>query len=126
MTDTKKQTSEHERETRPDHQDGLWDKVGDVAGKGLDVLKSGAGKAGQITKQATRLSMLKLEIHNLHNAVDGVFVDVGKKLWFMKKEGDFKELDTAFAVEFKRLAELEKELETKEKQAQETRLIEAE
>lgn len=129
MTDDKPQKSKQKvktEETSPEQKSGqeFQEKVARISEKVGDAVKKGSERVAKFTGSATRLSRLKMEIHNLRNQLHKVHLESGKKLWQMHQENKLSEIDTAFSEEFAQIADLEKQIRTKEKEAEAISLVE--
>lgn len=111
---------------RKNNQEGsdFRDKVGDFANKGLQVLKTGAQKITHFTGSATKLSKLKLEIHQLQGRCDEIYHDVGKRLWQMHKDNKDDDVSSVFVEQLKEMADLQKQIAAKDQQVEKISLTE--
>ncbi|NIR46892.1 hypothetical protein GWO43_00205 [candidate division KSB1 bacterium] len=132
-TTTKKTGSREQTKTAPAVQttktsrdDGkpFFDKVGDVAQKGVELSKRGAQKLFHFTGSATKLSKLKVEIHNLETQCEKQYLEAGKKLWQMYKDGKLGELKSKFDPEFQKVEGFKKQITEKEKESEKISLVE--
>jgi len=111
---TTKQKSEHE----------FQERVARISEKVGEAVKRGSRRVAKFTGSATKLSKLKMDIHNLQNQLDKVRLQSGKKLWQMHQDNKLGQLDNKFSQEFDQIADLEKQIRTKEKEAEAISLVE--
>jgi len=116
-TDVKQQ--EHERSG-----EDFQERVNKLSAKVGEAIKKGSQRVAKFTGSATRLSKLKVDIHNLHNQVEKVHLENGQKLWQLHHNKKLGEIDNNFSDEFKKIEDLEKQIKTKEKEAEAISLVE--
>jgi hypothetical protein len=93
----------------------VGDRLSEAADKGVDILKEVFGKVKDFSVDATELTRLKVEIHRLKGDRDRLFTVMGEKLWELQNSDKIGELKALFGEDFKKIEELNKDIETKEK-----------
>ena len=81
------------------------------------MLKEVFGKVKDFSVDATELTRLKVEIHRLKGDRDRMFTVMGEKLWEFKDSDKIAELKVLFGEDFKKVEQLNKDIEAKEKLA---------
>ena len=116
----------NEKSIKDDKEDkgSFWKKLSGVAEKGMASLKAGVEKIAHFTSSSAKLAKLKVEIHNLENEREKLKFEAGQKLWQLYKDQKLSEVESAFTGEFKKMAELRKQVAAKEKQAEKISLVE--
>jgi len=123
-TSTPKAAQQEKSTNKTTEDRSFQEKVTVVSNKVGETIKTGAQKVFRFTGSATKLSKLKVEVHNLQNQVEKIQLETGKKLWEMHKQNKLGEMDSAFDVEFKRIENLQKQIADKEKDAESISLVE--
>ena len=121
-SNSKSKFSPQHKETIEESGGGLWEKVEHIAEKSLEAIKTGADKISHVATETTKLSKLKLEIHNIHKQIDKIQTELGKTLWKMQRNNELQNVESAFADEFKKLGDLEKQIEIRLRQVQQISL----
>lgn len=120
---TEKKTTT-EQQTPTQSGEDFQEKVNKLSTKVGEAIKKGSQRVAKFTGSATRLSKLKVDIHNLHNQIEKVHLENGKKLWQMHHDKKLGEFENNFSEEFKQIENLEKQIKTKEKEVEAISLIE--
>jgi len=112
------------KQSQPREEAQGGDKFAAASDKVVTAVKSGALRLFHFTGSATRLSKLKVEIHNLQSQVEELQLMVGKKLWEKYQKEKQPELKKDFESEFDRIDELLKQKAAKQKEADSITLVE--
>ena len=83
------------------------------------LLKDITEKVRNFANQATQLTKLKIELHNLNEEHENLLKLMGDNLWNMHKANKVTNIKSKFKYDFKRLEEVESEIADKEKTASE-------
>ncbi len=97
----------------------IGNKTGSSKEKEIGILKDLAKKIRLFANDATELTKLKIEIHNLKHDHDAMFKVMGENLFNMHKSKKVKNVDSKFKFDFKALEELEKKIAEKEEKVSE-------
>jgi uncharacterized protein Yka (UPF0111/DUF47 family) len=95
----------------------MGDKLSEAADKGVMALKEVFERVKDFSSDAAELTKLKIEIRNLKSDREKLYASMGKKLWDMKKEDKFRNVQSAFSEDFTKLEEFADKIADKEKQA---------
>jgi hypothetical protein len=117
MSGTASETPKEKELSQEEKLRKVGDRLSDAADKGVEVLKEVFGKVKDFSVDATELTRLKVEIHRLKGDRDRMFTVMGEKLWELRGSDKVAELKTLFGEDFKKVEELSKDIEAKEKTA---------
>ena len=95
----------------------VGDRLSEAADKGVETLREVFGKVRDFSVDAAELTRLKVEIHRLKSDRDRMLTVMGEKLWELRESDKMKGLKTIFEDDFKKLEDLIKDIEKKEKTA---------
>jgi uncharacterized protein Yka (UPF0111/DUF47 family) len=95
----------------------MGDKLSEAADKGVMALKEVFERVKDFSSDAAELTKLKIEIRNLKSDREKLYASMGKKLWDMKKEDQFRNVQSAFSEDFAKLEKFADKIAEKEKQA---------
>jgi hypothetical protein len=96
----------------------MGDKLSEAADKGVMALKEVFERVKDFSSDAAELTKLKIEIRNLKSDREKLYASMGKKLWDMKKEDKFRNVQSAFSEDFAKLEKFADKIAEKEKQAE--------
>ncbi|MEJ2048356.1 MAG: hypothetical protein P8Y60_00650 [Calditrichota bacterium] len=96
----------------------MGDKLSEAADKGVMALKEVFERVKDFSSDAAELTKLKIEIRNLKSDREKLYASMGKKLWDMKKEDQFRNVQSAFSEDFAKLEKFADKIAEKEKQAE--------
>ena len=97
----------------------LGEKVISAKERETILLKDITEKVRNFARNATKLTKLKIELHNLGEEHEDLLKVMGDNLWNMHKADKVTNIKSKFKYDFKRLAELESEIADKKKTASE-------
>jgi uncharacterized protein Yka (UPF0111/DUF47 family) len=106
-----------ESETTEEKLRRMGDKLSEAADKGVMALKEVFERVKDFSSDAAELTKLKIEIRNLKSDRDKLYATMGKKLWEMKKEDRFRNVQSAFSEDFAKLEKFADKIAKREKQA---------
>jgi len=95
----------------------LGDKIHEAADRGVHIVKDIAEEVQRYAKDATERTRIKIELHNLKAERDKLYTLMGEQLRNLYKSKKLTNINRRFKEDFKRLDELEKEINEHEKQA---------
>jgi DNA polymerase II small subunit/DNA polymerase delta subunit B len=113
----KKEMLAHISETTQTQLKKISDKISASKEKDISILKDLAEKIRRFAGEATDLTKIKIEIHNLKNEHDNLLKVMGENLWNMHKAGTVKNVAKKFRYDFQKLEEIEKKIAEKEEEA---------
>ena len=93
----------------------LKEKVISAKDREKIILKDITEKVRNFANKATQLTKLKIELHNLQEEHEDLLKVMGDNLWNMHKADKVTNIKSKFKYDFKRLAELESEIDWKKK-----------
>ena len=114
---TEKEPVGKESETTEEKLRRMGDKLSEAADKGVMALKEVFERVKDFSSDAAELTKLKIEIRNLRSDREKLYASMGKKLWDMKKEDKFRNVQSAFTEDFAKLEKFADKIAEKEKQA---------
>jgi hypothetical protein len=114
----KEEPKEKEFETTEEKLRKMGDKLSEAADKGVMALKEVFDRVKDFSSDAAELTKLKIEIRNLKIDREKLYASMGKRLWEMKKEDKFRNVQSAFNEDFTKLEDFEDKIAKKEKQAE--------
>ena len=114
----KEEPEEKEFETTEEKLRKMGDKLSEAADKGVMALKEVFDRVKDFSSDAAELTKLKIEIRNLKTDREKLYASMGKRLWEMKKEDKFRNVQSAFNEDFTKLEDFEDKIAKKEKQAE--------
>lgn len=94
----------------------IKDKLSDTADKGAMAIKEVAEKIHLFASEATELTKLKIELHNLHKEREKFLLLMGEQLRNLHKSDKVKNIKTKFKYDFQKLDEIEANISEKEKE----------
>ena len=97
----------------------LGDKVISAKDREKLLLKDITEKVRNFANKATQLTKLKIELHNLREEHEDLLKVMGDNLWNMHKADKVTNIKSKFRYDFKRLEDLESEINKKKKSASE-------
>jgi len=95
----------------------LGDKIHEATDKGMHLAKEIAEDVQQFARDATNLTKVKIELHNLKSEKEKLYSLMGQHLSNLYKEKKLTKIATRFRDDFKKLNELESAIEQKEQEA---------
>jgi hypothetical protein len=95
----------------------LGEKLYEAKDKGIHIAKEIAEEVQRFATDATELTRLKLEIHNMKKDRDNLLMLMGEKLKNMYHAGRLSNVRSKFQYDFNKLEELEAQIIKKEKEA---------
>lgn len=95
----------------------LGDKIHEATDKGVHVVKNIADLVQRFAKDATELTKIKIELHNLKEEKTKLYTLMGEQLRNLYKSQKLSNIDKRFKEDFKKIDELEMAISDKEKQA---------
>lgn len=95
----------------------LGEQIHEATGKGVHKAKEIAEDVRKFAKDATNLTMLKMELHNLKTERDRLYAAMGKRLANLYKTSKLSNIKTSFKSDITKLRKLESEIKKKEKEA---------
>ena len=114
----KEEPKEKEFETTEEKLRKMGDKLSEAADKGVMALKEVFDRVKDFSSDAAELTKLKIEIRNLKTDREKLYASMGMRLWEMKKEDKFRNVQSAFNEDFTKLEDFEDKIAKKEKQAE--------
>jgi hypothetical protein len=93
----------------------LGDKIHEATDKGVHIVKDIADHVQKFANNATELTKLKIELHNLKNERTKLYTLMGEQLRNLYISKKLTKIKTRFQEDFKRLDELEAAISEKEK-----------
>lgn len=101
----------------------ITEKVGEIAGKGVEVLKTGAQKVSHFASSTAELSKLKVQKHSLENELHRTYLELGKIVWQMHEDGKLPKLDSTIQEKFEEIEKLNSQISVKERAAEAISLV---
>jgi hypothetical protein len=95
----------------------LGDKLHEATDKGVHIVKDIAGHVQRFATDATELTKLKIDLHNLKSERTKLYTLMGEQLRNLYISKKLTTIKKRFKEDFKRLDELEAEIAEKENQA---------
>ena len=95
----------------------LGDKIHEATDKGVHIVKDIADHVQRFATDATELTKLKIDLHNLKNERTKLYTLMGEQLRNLYISNKLTAIKRRFKEDFKKLDELETEIAVKEKQA---------
>jgi hypothetical protein len=95
----------------------LGDKIHEATDKGVHVVKDIAGHVQRFAQDATELTKLKIDLHNLRNERSKLYSLMGEQLRNLYMSKKLTGIKKRFKDDFERLDELETAIAEKEKSA---------
>ena len=95
----------------------LGDKIHEATDKGVHVVKDIAGHVQRFAQDATELTKLKIELHNLRNERAKLYSLMGEQLRNLYISKKLTGLKKRFKADFKKLDELEAAISEKEERS---------
>jgi hypothetical protein len=95
----------------------LGDKIHEATDKGVHLAKEIAEDVQQFARDATNLTKVKIELHNLKLEKEKLYSLMGQHLSNLYKEKKLTKIATRFRDDFKKLNELESAIEEKVNEA---------
>ncbi len=97
----------------------LGDKIHEATDKGVHVVRDIADHVQRFAKDATELTKLKIDLHNLRSERTKLYTLMGEQLRNLFISKKLTKIKTRFADDFEKLKELEAAIEEKEQRASE-------
>jgi hypothetical protein len=95
----------------------LGDKIHEATDKGVHIVKEIADHVQRFATDATELTKLKIDLHNLKSERTKLYTLMGERLRNLYISKKLTAITRRFKEDFKRLDQLEAEIAEKEKQA---------
>lgn len=95
----------------------LGDLLHDAKDKGAHIFRDIAEEVHRFATEATDLTKLKLEIHNMKKEREGLLILMGEKLKNLYHSNELKNVGPKFRYDLERLDKLESDIEEKEQRA---------
>lgn len=102
----------------------LGDKIYEATDKGVHVVKDIAEQVQRFAKDATELTKLRIDLHNLKGERTKLYTLMGEQLRNLYVSKKLTYIKKRFKNDFIRLEELEKEISDKEKRVSKISIIE--
>jgi len=93
----------------------LGDKINEATDKGMNLAHEIAEDVHKFTKNATELTRLKIDLHNLKEERDNLFALMGEQLRNLYRTDKLSRIKSRMKADFIRLDELEALIKEKEK-----------
>ena len=103
-------------ESTKDELKKLGEKIHEATDKSLHVAKEIAEDVRRFSRDATDLTKIKIELHNLKTEKEKRYTLIGKHLRNLHKAQNLKNIRSKFKKDFTALDELESDINKKEKQ----------
>lgn len=103
-------------ESTRDHIRRIKDRISESADKGTTAIKEVAEKIHLFAIEATELTKLKIELHNLNKERDKFLLLMGEQLRNLHKSDKVKNIKEKFKYDFQKLDEIEADIAEKEKE----------
>ncbi len=104
-------------ETTRDQLRKLKDKLSEAADKGVHAIRDAAGKIHQFAGDATELTRLKIELHNLQKEREKFLILMGEQLRNLHKSDKLRNIKAKLKYDFEKIDEIEKTIAEKEREA---------
>ncbi len=111
-----RETSHHKLDNTKARLKELGDKLSEAADKGVHAIKEVAEKIHQFAGEATDLTKLKIELHNLQKEREKFLILMGEQLRNLHKSNKLRNIQTKFKYDFKKIDEIETSIAEKEKE----------
>jgi hypothetical protein len=95
----------------------LGDKLHEAADKGMHMVKDIAEEVHRFSHDATELTKIRIEIHNLKSDKNNLLTVMGEKLRNLHKAKKLANIKPKFKYDFNKLDELDKKISEKTKEA---------
>ncbi len=95
----------------------LGEKLHEATDKGMHIVKDLAEEVHRFAFDATEMTKIKIEIHNLKKERDSIFLIMGQRLRNMYHARKLSNVRAKFKDDMKRLYEIEEAISVKEKEA---------
>jgi hypothetical protein len=95
----------------------LGDKLHEAADKGMHMMKDIAEEVHRFSHDATELTRIKIEIHNLKSDKNNLLTLMGEKLSNLYKANKLSNIKPKFKYDFSKLNELDKKISERTKEA---------
>jgi hypothetical protein len=95
----------------------LGEKIHEATDKGVHLARDIAEDVQKFARDATNLTKVKIELHNLREEKENLYSLMGQHLINLYREKKLTKIATRFKDDFKKLGELESAIAEKEKEA---------
>ncbi len=104
-------------ETTRDQLRKLKEKLSEAADKGAHAFREAAGKIHQFAGEATELTRLKIELHNLQKEREKFLLLMGEQLRNLYKSNKLRNIREKLKYDFRKIDEIEEAIAEKEREA---------
>ncbi|GEM_PF-4531864 len=104
-------------ETTRDQLRKLKDRLSEAADKGVHAIREAAGRIHQFAGEATELTRLKIELHNLQKEREKFLLLMGEQLRNLYKSNRLRNIKEKLKYDFQKVDEIEEAIAEKEREA---------